>query len=175
MIAAPKTTHSRSWSPATPTQLGLSEKGLAPGDVEGRTERQEDLVPEEFTGAVGIPGASSLQIGLVPFSPGQRHWGPGEGLHDVRLLEAHVLSAVTGVQGLPAAGTRGRLSICLRTTRTRMLQTGSFQAAKEGDPKLAASNPKGLEGWDGLTPCRGSGKQQSSVAQLVADGADEAG
>lgn len=53
-----------------------------------------------------------------------------------RLLEAHVLSAVTGVQGLPCCGGRGAASASAHEPQgPRMLQTGSFQAAKEGDPQ----------------------------------------
>ena len=53
-----------------------------------------------------------------------------------RQLEAHVFSVVIGVRRLPPCGGRGAASASAHEPQgPRMLQTGPFQAAKEGGPQ----------------------------------------
>lgn len=92
---------------------------------------------QSFQTTPELPGF--LLSGLGPGSlPSQRGWanqGGDDSCMNSRLLEAHMLSAVIGVQGLPCCRGRGAASASAHEPQgPRMLQTGSFQAAKEGDP-----------------------------------------
>lgn len=121
-----------------------------------------------------IPEPLLSRFGLQFLSPRQRHWAQRGKTVAFRLLEARVLSAVTGVQGLPCCGDEGPPQHLLMNHKDpECCRLDRFKPPKRGTPRAAGSNPKGLEGWDGLTSLlRGSGSSRASVAQLVADGAD---
>lgn len=116
-------------------------------------------------------------------------WGPGspplaEGLGredhlrvdascmESRLFEVHMFAVVTGVQRLPCCRGRGAASASAHEPQgPRLLQTGLFQAAKEGGPpELAASNPNGLEGCNGLTSPLPGQQERQSTCGLASDG-----
>lgn len=105
----------------------------------GPTTKRTSISAAKFSSTHSLPVflLSGLGFGFPPLAEvlgqeGQPRW---DTCMEPRSPEAHVLSVVIGVLGLPRCRGRGAASLSAHEPQgPRLLQTGLFQAAKEGDP-----------------------------------------
>lgn len=113
-------------------------------------------------------------MGSVPF-PRQRHWAQrGEDFMTPAAGSPRALCCDWGSRASLLRGTRGRQHLLMNHKDPECCRLIVSSRQRGGPPELAGSNPKGLEGWDGLTSLPGLRKQQSLCGPASGRRSDEA-